>query len=83
VWADRQTPGVELDLNFVAPEGLQRAIAIIADVRPLLFSNGLVHLRGKSANDMGVLRKWLPPKEISEWPGEPIESVTDDPKMRK
>ncbi|MDR1891381.1 MAG: hypothetical protein LBQ23_04405 [Puniceicoccales bacterium] len=83
VWADKQTPGVELELSFPTVGRPKCAVALIADVSPMLFDKGLVYLRGKTANDMGVLSEYLPPKEVPEWPGELLNNVTDDPRIIK
>ena len=83
VWADEQTPGVEIELSFPTLGGPKTAVALIAEVSPALLDKGLVYLRGKTANDMGVLNEYLPPKEVPEWPGKLLNSVTDDPRIIK
>ncbi|MDR1255550.1 MAG: hypothetical protein LBJ94_01300 [Puniceicoccales bacterium] len=83
VWVDSQTPGVELGLEFSTQEGPQRAVARVGEVGPVLFNSGLVPLRGKSMQDREILDKYLPPKELRDFPGEMIGSVTDDPRVMK
>jgi hypothetical protein len=83
VWANKQTPGVEIGLTFSTLGGPKTAVALIADVSPALLDKGLVYLRGKTANDMGILNEYLPQKEVLEWPGELLSNVTDDPRIIK
>lgn len=83
VWVNKQTPGVEIALSFSTLGGPKIAVALIADVSPALLDKGLVYLRGKTANDMGVLSEYLPPKAVLEWPGELLSNTTDDPRIIK
>jgi hypothetical protein len=83
VWTNKQPPGVEIGLSFSTLGGQKTAVPLIADVSPALLDKGLVHLRGKTANHMGVFNEYLPPKKALEWPGELLSNVTDDPRIIK
>ncbi|MDR0742142.1 MAG: hypothetical protein LBE98_01620 [Puniceicoccales bacterium] len=78
-----QTPGIEFELELKTSDGPQHVVAIVSEVRPLLFDNGLVYLYGKSASDRQVLRDNLPAKTIPESPDFSMDSTTNDPKIIK
>ncbi|MDR1414161.1 MAG: hypothetical protein LBI56_04505 [Puniceicoccales bacterium] len=82
VQVNYQTAGIEFDLELQTSDGPQRAVAIVSEVRPLLFGNGLVYLQGKSAKDRLTPEQALSPKTIenSEYP---IDSATNAPKVIK
>ncbi|MDR1433307.1 MAG: hypothetical protein LBI61_03150 [Puniceicoccales bacterium] len=81
-WIDRQTPSVELDLEFDATAP-QRISAFIEEVGPVPFSHGLVQLRGKSMADSKLLAQHLSQKFIPGYPSLRVPRMTNSPKIVK
>ncbi|MDR1401766.1 MAG: hypothetical protein LBI81_02300 [Puniceicoccales bacterium] len=81
IWANSQEPGVEFGLEILTPQP-EHVIAIVSEVRPMLFDRNLVYLCGKSARDVKLLRENLTAKTIPAY-NITLESVTDDPKIVK
>jgi hypothetical protein len=46
IWAGKQTPCIQLELDLRTPDGPQHTVVIVAGIHPLLFENGLVSLHG-------------------------------------
>ncbi|MDR1233245.1 MAG: hypothetical protein LBJ75_03235 [Puniceicoccales bacterium] len=78
-----QTPGIEFELELQTSEGPQRIVAVVSEVRPLLFDNGLVYLLGKSTRDRQLLSNNLAQKTIPENPDFQMDCTTNDPKIIK
>jgi hypothetical protein len=80
-WVDEVVPGMVLDLELETGVSPVRVMAMVSEVRPILFEKGLVYLKGTTLENVKLLRQYLPPKEHPFCPGELLESTTDNPKI--
>jgi hypothetical protein len=76
-------PGIEFELELQTSDGPQTAVAIVSEVRPIIFERGLVALGGKTFKDMELLASVLPVRKIPEFGDLAIESTTDNEKIRE